>query len=42
MPSGLFYLNPTDSSISNMMGVWLVFIITMFYWNTFEVRVKTT
>ena len=30
MPSGIFYLRSLDRSISNMRGVWLVFIITMF------------
>ena len=30
MPSGLFYLESLDRSISNKRGVWLVFIITMF------------
>ena len=31
MPSGLFCLNSVDRSISNRRGVWLHFIITMFY-----------
>ena len=30
MPSGLFYLNSLDRSISNIRDVWLVFIIIMF------------
>ena len=30
MPSGLFYLESLDRSISNKRGVWLVFIITLF------------
>ena len=29
MPTGLFYLNFLDQSISNIRGVWLVYIITM-------------
>ena len=29
MPSGLFYLNSLNQSISHKRGVWLVFIITM-------------
>ena len=33
MLSGLFYFNALDQSISNRKGVWLVFIITMFYRN---------
>ena len=33
MPSGLFYLNSLDQSISSLRGVWSVLIITMFYWN---------
>ena len=30
MPSGLFYLNSLDCSISIILGVWLVLIITIF------------
>ena len=30
MPSGLFYLNSLDQSIYSLMGVWSVFITTMF------------
>ena len=30
-PSGLFYLNSLDRSISCTRGVWLVFIIIIFY-----------
>ena len=30
MPSGLFYLKPLVRSISNIRGVWLVFIIILF------------
>ena len=29
MPSGLFYLNSLDQSISSRRGVWLIFNITM-------------
>ena len=31
MPSGLFYLNSLDQSISKRRCVWLVFIFTMFF-----------
>ena len=31
MSSGLFYLNSLDRSISSTWGVWLVYIIVMFY-----------
>ena len=31
MPSGLFYLKSLDRSISYIRGVWLVFIITVFF-----------
>ena len=31
MTSGLFYLNSLDRFISYIEGVWLVFVITMFY-----------
>ena len=34
MPSGLFYLNSMDWSSSNIRGVWLVFIMTMFSRNS--------
>ena len=30
MPSGLFYLDSLDRSISYIRGIWLVFIIVMF------------
>ena len=30
MPNGLFYNHISDRSVSNIWGVWLVFIITMF------------
>ena len=30
IPSGFFYLNSLDRSISYRRGVWLLFIITMF------------
>ena len=30
-PSGVFYLNSLDRSISYIRGVWLVFISTMFF-----------
>ena len=33
MPSGLFYLNSLDQSISSLRGVWSVFIFVMFYRN---------
>ena len=39
MPGGLFYLNSLDLSISNLTGVWLVFIITVFYRN-FRIKCK--
>ena len=31
MPSGLFYLESLDRSISNRRCAWTVFIITLFY-----------
>ena len=31
MPNGFFYNHSLDWSISNIRGVWLVFIIAMFY-----------
>ena len=31
MPSGFFYLNSLDQSISSFRGVWSALIITMFY-----------
>ena len=31
MPNGLFYLNYLDRSISKRRGVWLLFVVTMFY-----------
>ena len=34
MPNRLFYLHSSDPSISNIRGVWLVFIITIFYKNS--------
>ena len=34
IPSGLFYLNSLDRSISYIRGIWLVFIIFMFYRNS--------
>ena len=34
MPSGLFYRNSLDRPISNIRGIWLVVIITMFYRNS--------
>ena len=30
MPNGFFYLHSLDCPISNIRGVWLVFIITIF------------
>ena len=30
MPNGLFHLNSSDQSISNIRGIWLVFIIPCF------------
>ena len=33
MPSGLFFLNTFDQSISSLRDVWSVLIIIMFYWN---------
>ena len=33
MPSGFFYLQSLDWSISSITSVWLVFIVTMFYRN---------
>ena len=33
-PSGCFYLQSSDRSISNVRGVWLVFIVNMFYRNS--------
>ena len=30
MPNGLFYINSLDRSISNIRGVWLISIITIF------------
>ena len=35
MPNGPFYLISLDRPICNTMGVWLVFIITLFYRNTY-------
>ena len=35
MPSGLFYLKSLDRSISNRRGVWVVFIITIFFRNSY-------
>ena len=34
MPSGLFHLKSLDRSISHIRVVWLVFIITMFFFRT--------
>ena len=34
MPSGRFYCDPLERSISYKRGVWLVFMITMFYRNS--------
>ena len=34
IPSELCYLNFLDRSFSNRRGVWLVFIVTMFYRNS--------
>ena len=31
IPSGFFSLDSLDQSVSSLMGVWSVFIITMFY-----------
>ena len=33
--SGIFYLHSLDQSISNIRGVWLFFIMTSFYSNTY-------
>ena len=35
MPNGFFYRHSSDRSIFIMRGVWLVFIITMFYRNSY-------
>ena len=34
MPSGLFFLNSLNRSISSTRGVWFLFIIKMFYRNS--------
>ena len=34
MPGGLFYINSLDQFSSNIRSVWLVFIVTMFYSNS--------
>ena len=34
MPNDIFYLYYSDGSISNIKGVWLVFIVAMFYRNS--------
>ena len=33
MPNGLFYLHSSDRSISNIRGIWLVFIISSSVFN---------
>ena len=34
MPNELFYLHSSDLFISNIRGVWLIFINTVFYRNS--------
>ena len=35
MPNGLFYLHSSDRSISTIKHVWFVFVMTMFYRNSY-------
>ena len=41
MPSGLFYNNYVDGFIYNIRSVWLVFIVTMFYSNSFALNANS-